>query len=68
MYRSIKTISNKMNDILLLMILVQILYNIYNLILMSHKVIATEAILFCSGYGVLSILQTLNSRYLYKNL
>lgn len=35
---------------------------------MTHHEIAKKAILICSMYGLLSILQTLNSRFLYKAL
>lgn len=35
---------------------------------MAHHKVAYKAVLICLVYAVLSILQTLNSRFLYKNL
>ena len=35
---------------------------------MAREKVAYKAVLICLLYGVLSILQTLNSRFLYKSL
>ena len=43
-------------------------FSFAKIVIMTHHELAKKAILICSAYGLLSILQTLNSRFLYKTL